>query len=84
MASYSWMLIELCEKKVAVNDRTCSCAAERSMIAFTIYLCMRVRSVIAVCYIYIYIRMCIGTCTCICVCMCIYIRVCICMCVAGH
>ena len=83
MASYTWMLIELCEKKVAVNDRTCSCAAERSMIAFTIYLCMRVRSVIAVCkYIYIYTRMCIGTCTCMFVCICVYAYGCVYACVS--
>ena len=46
-------------KEIAVNDRTCSCAAGRSVIAFTKYLCMRVRSVIAVCkYIYIYTHVC--------------------------
>ena len=35
-------------KKIVVNDRMCSCAAGRSVIAITMYLCMRVRSMIAI------------------------------------
>ena len=35
-------------KKIVVNDRMCSCAAGRSVIAITMYLCMRVRSMIVI------------------------------------